>query len=290
MKSVILDTDIGTDSDDVGALMVLHSFIGKGEAVPLCVTSCTSRRDGAAAVDAINRWYGREIEVGQWKKPFHCGPEHGGYSRAITLCFENSFRDRDARDAVPLLREKLAAATEKVTFITVGPLNVIAALLESEPDNYSPLCGKELAESKAEEFFVMGGRFDCAETEWNIKSDIESARTAVRILSETGVKTVFIPWETGARVRTGDNVLNGPYSPMKLAYYVHNDGPRESWDPLTVYAALCGEGLTLSDKGNVTVDENGVTALKVGKGNMCYVLPEFDVESIRLRLEAEMKP
>lgn len=290
MRNVILDTDIGTDSDDAGALMVLHSFIREGTIDPLCITSCTSRRDGAAAVDAVNRWYGKHIEVGQWKEPFHDTPEHGAYSRAIDLCFENDFNNVEAPDAVPLWRKKLAAAKNKVTCITIGPLNVIAALLRSAPDEYSPLTGEALVKEKAESFTVMGGRFDCALPEWNIASDIPSAQVAVHTLSKLHVPTVFLPWEAGARVKTGVNALNGPYSPMRLAYYVHNNGPRESWDPLTVYAALNGDGLAHSPSGTVTVDEEGVTRFTAGNGCMRYVTAAFDAEYIRKQLEDRMRP
>ena len=290
MRPVILDTDIGTDSDDAGALMVLHSFVREGAVDPLCITSCTSRRDGAAAVDAINRWYGKRIEVGQWKEPFHDTPEHGAYSRAIDGCCENDFRKVEAPAAVPLWRKKLAAAKEKVTCITIGPLNVIAALLRSASDEYSPLTGEALLQAKAESFYIMGGRFDCASPEWNIAADIPSAQAAVHALCALSIPTVFLPWEAGARVKTGVNALLGPYSPMRLAYYVHNNGPRESWDPLTVYAALCGDGLALSPNGTVTVDGEGVTRFTAGDGSMRYVTAAFDAEYIRKQLEDRMRP
>ena len=64
---LILDTDMSGDCDDAGALALLHALADRGECEILAVV--TNRRDltdaSAAAVDAINTYYGRgDIPIG----------------------------------------------------------------------------------------------------------------------------------------------------------------------------------------------------------------------------------
>lgn len=64
---LIIDTDLGSDSDDVGALMVAHRLHQAGECELLAVTSSVSRSDSVAAIDVINRFYGADLPTGNVK-------------------------------------------------------------------------------------------------------------------------------------------------------------------------------------------------------------------------------
>ena len=65
MLKIIIDTDIGCDCDDAGALAVAHCLEKNGYCNLISMTHCTSRVDGCCAIDIINRYYGREdIPVG----------------------------------------------------------------------------------------------------------------------------------------------------------------------------------------------------------------------------------
>ena len=61
---IIFDTDLGGDCDDAGTLAMLHRLCDKGEAELLAVTHCYATPWNAGAIDAINRYYGREVPVG----------------------------------------------------------------------------------------------------------------------------------------------------------------------------------------------------------------------------------
>lgn len=85
---LILDTDIGSDSDDVGAMMVLHRLRQAGECNLLAVTSSTSRKDSVAIIDVINRYYGADVPTGNVKgKKCSEGGTHGMYSRAVAFAY-----------------------------------------------------------------------------------------------------------------------------------------------------------------------------------------------------------
>ena len=64
-QRIILDTDMGDDCDDVGALFILHGAVERGKANLLATMGCASADAIAPALDAINTWFGRpEIPVG----------------------------------------------------------------------------------------------------------------------------------------------------------------------------------------------------------------------------------
>ena len=64
----ILDTDMGSDCDDAGALALLHQLSKQGKAEILAVTHCASERTGAVSIKALNDWYGKpDIPIGQYQ-------------------------------------------------------------------------------------------------------------------------------------------------------------------------------------------------------------------------------
>ena len=66
---IILDTDIGPDCDDAGAMAVLHVLANNNEAEILGIMCCTSSQWGAPCIDAINTYYGRGyLPVGTYTK------------------------------------------------------------------------------------------------------------------------------------------------------------------------------------------------------------------------------
>lgn len=67
-KKVIYETDMCLDVDDVGGLAMLHALADQDEVEILAVTFNEVHPSGAAAIDAINTWYGRGgIPVGIYK-------------------------------------------------------------------------------------------------------------------------------------------------------------------------------------------------------------------------------
>src|SRR5690242_21714047 len=63
--SVIFDTDMGPDYDDVGAIAILHDFANKGQA-NILATMASTRYEGVAAVlNVLNTYFKRPaIPVG----------------------------------------------------------------------------------------------------------------------------------------------------------------------------------------------------------------------------------
>ena len=80
--SIIFDSDVDHDCDDIGALFVLHGAVERGEARLLATIGCTSSEAIAPCLDAINTWFGRpEIPVGTLKDPGFL--DHQGFAAEI---------------------------------------------------------------------------------------------------------------------------------------------------------------------------------------------------------------
>src|SRR5687768_14216661 len=57
--SIIFDTDIAPDYDDVGALAMLHAFADKGEAKILAAISCNAFETTVPTLSVINTYFNR---------------------------------------------------------------------------------------------------------------------------------------------------------------------------------------------------------------------------------------
>ncbi len=282
IKNIVLDTDIGTDSDDIGALAILCNLAHQQKINLLAVTSCSSTLEPVYTIDLIAQCYGIDIPVGKSVVPYGDDDAHGDYARKICQAYTSRLCGKPIPSAVSVLRKALTQGN--VTLVTVGPLNNIAELLDSQPDEISPLDGKQLFQQNVTEVYAMAGTFENNWTEWNVAENVPAF---CKVLDTVTCPITFIPFEVGAKVKTATNFLNGDDCPMKLGYFVHNHGPRESWDPITAYCSAV-ECFPTTSWGQILSDDKGVTTYKCGCGNRRYVLPNFDVQQVTEKLEKLM--
>lgn len=186
MKKIILDTDLGADSDDAVALALLLKAEREERCNVLAVTACTTRDGAAETVEAFSEFYNeRKMLVGKTSYALKCD-EIDYYVKSV--------KDRynvivESRSAVSVMRKALSESKDKVTVVAIGPLRNVCDLLESSPDEYSPLCGRDLFAQKAEKLYVMGGAFKqnipkdrkVNLKEWNIAQDVSAAIKTVKL-------------------------------------------------------------------------------------------------------------
>lgn len=222
---VILDTDMGPDSDDAGALAMLHALADRGEAEVLGVMCSTTSPWCAPAVDAINTYYGRgDLPVGTLKGPGSAGGSEEWYGESFNAYlagrYPNALRHGEhAPDAVAVYRELLAAAPDtSVAIAVVGPVTNLRDLLASPPDALSPLGGRELVARKVRLLSAMGGRYP-AGSESNFTSDGPAAHAVAR---DWPTPIMFSGFELGEEVLTGprlwDETPEG--NPVRTAYHL----------------------------------------------------------------------
>lgn len=281
-KNIVLDTDIGTDSDDIGALAILCHLAHQQKIRLSAVTSCSSTLEPVYAIDLIAQCYGIDLPIGKSEKPYGDDAAHGDYARKICEVYHSRLVGQDVPSAVSVLRRALVQGN--VTLVTIGPLNNIADLLCSPPDDISPLNGKQLFCQSVTEMYTMAGTFENHWVEWNVAENVGAFR---KVLDEVSCPITFVPFEVGVKVKTAANFLNGDDCPMKFGYYVHNHGPRESWDPITAYCAAV-ECLPTTDWGQITADSHGITTYQCGRGNRRYLRSDFDGMAVTEKLEKLM--
>ena len=79
------------------------------------------------------------------------------YQKNLAKYARRFSKNEEAEDPVRLYRRLLAEAEEPLEFIEVGYMQTIAALLESGPDDISPLDGTQLMGEKCSVIWAMAG-------------------------------------------------------------------------------------------------------------------------------------
>jgi len=246
---ILLDTDIGPDCDDAGAVAVLHALERAGKARIVGMTHCTSSKWGAACLDALNCYYGRgDVPVGTLKRLpgfLDDNAQYAKYNKLVAESYPNRYAGgEEAPDATELHRELLAKEEDgSVVFVAIGPLVNLRNLLESGPDAHSALSGEELVARKAKHLVVMGGRFPEGK-EWNFEMHPESA---AYVAERWPTAVTFTGFEIGAEIRTGSRLhtdvpADHPVRKSYNAWYGSEGGIRESWDLTAVLYAAEGAG------------------------------------------------
>jgi inosine-uridine nucleoside N-ribohydrolase len=293
---VILDTDMGPDCDDAGALAVLHALADQDRATVLGVLYCTSIPSGPGCVDAINRFYGRpDIPVGALaEEGFLRGHQYEKYAPYIAANFDHRFKTSRPPEAVSLCRQILSGRPDaSVDIIGIGPMKNLAGILNSKADANCPQSGVELVGRTVRRLVVMGGGFAPDEkgvvpAEWNIAQDCVAAQT---VMQRWPTPIVMCPSEAGGFVMTGKRLMAecAESNPVKKAYdiYTHGSG-RNSWDLVTVYYAVCGESgiWELSEPGTIEINDQAVSRLCVHPdGRHRYVRTIAPVAQVEAVLE-----
>lgn len=263
-KTLLIDTDIGPDCDDAGAL-ALAAVLAEKYHVPVCsVVSCTSSRYGAPCAEAICRYCGLEVGIyAENKLPWLLTRENNmRYNRMIAERFGVR---KDYPDAVSAYRRVLASLPDGgAVLVAIGPFATLAQLMESSADGYSDLPGHALFAKKVSAVVTMSGKYP-AGREYNICCDPVSA---IAFFETCRVPILFADFDVGYSVRSGFPALESPRldDPVYLSYlYYCADGDHTkelmnaSYDLVAMHFAFEGvsELFGLSEPERFTVLDNG---------------------------------
>ena len=277
MRTFILGTDWGEDSDDCVAVRILARAHKKGEIEMLGMGINTLTEYSAPSLYRFLEKEGVSIPVGVDKSCPH-KIEYITYQKR--LAGETDKTNDDFEDAVRLYRRQIANAKEPVEILEVGFLQVICAVLMSQPDDISPKTGVELFKEKVKKIWIMGGRWDMqGGKEYNL-CKYQFARDASHtFVSNCPCPITFLGWEVGSRLITGNNLKDDDF--LHIALYDHGSGAgRESWDPMLVALAIIGDNEKAgykTVKGYATVDKEGTNFFKEDEnGPHEYVVKAHD--------------
>lgn len=275
---IIFDTDMGNDVDDVMALCMIHALQKRGACELLAVTITKDHPQAAAFVDAVNTFYGYpDTRVGVVKEGVSHEP--GKFNLLAEAVNEDGLRryphdlasNTDAPEAVALIRRLLATQPDySVVLVQVGFFTNFARLLDSKPDDWSPLPGRELIAQKVKLTSIMAGAFqtvkgDTRHLEFNVVKDIGAAQA---LAARWPSPLVWSGFEIGLAATFPHQVIERdfdyvPHHPLKESYYLYNPPPhdRPTWDPTALLYAVFPDRdyFDLSPPGKVVVESNGAT-------------------------------
>jgi purine nucleosidase len=265
VRSIILDTDIGSDVDDAMALALV---LGRPDLDLVGITTVygdTALRARLAARYASLA--GRRLDV-------HAGiptPLSGrdvwwaGHEGSMHPGLDGETYASD--DAVSYLVETVAARSGELDVVAIGPLTNIAAALRRDPaftDHVRTL-------------WVMGGSFEGSEVEHNFLSDAEAAR----VVFESGIPTVVTGLDATRRIVIQQPQLDRIRTSGELGASLARDIDQwwsywnETWnvphDPVTVLTLAEPRLFQLSPPGRVSVttsgDDEGLSVFEAGEGD-----------------------
>ena len=281
---------MATDCDDAGALAMVHNLAEREETRPLATVVNNKGAYSAGAVAAINAAYDRaDLPVGAYQGDL-VGTQAASFFEDIATDTDRYGHEivtrADAADATAVYRRALADADD-VVIVSIGHLNNLLALLESDPDEQSDLSGRDLVAERVDRLVVMGGAYPAG------KEHNFAARRAHEV-----TKPALEGWPTDVLVtgyEVGDEIRTGPIlahldedHPVHRAYAGHPSEPlengRPSWDQTAVLAAVREptEYFDVSDPGRVVVETDGAnTWADDPAGSHRYLINREDTDLVK---------
>jgi len=287
---VIFDTDMGPDYDDVGAITLLHAFADSGK-VKILATIASTKYEGVAAVlNVLNTYFKKpSIPIGVPKGNAITQKDWQHWTDTLIAKYPHEIKNNnEVPDAVTLYRKILAEQPDNsVTIITVGFLTNISNLLQSKPDQYSPLNGESLVKKKVKQLVCMAGKFPEG-YEFNIKED---AKASQYVFEHWQKPVLFSGFEIGQKIKTGLPLINNEAirnSPVKDVFRIcipqakEDSAGRMSWDETAVLVAVAGyRPFYKTIAGSIKINEDGSDTWNPGGTNQYYLVPDRPVAEVQ---------
>jgi inosine-uridine nucleoside N-ribohydrolase len=191
-------------------------------------------------------------------------------------------------DASDLYRKILTAQPDKsVTIITVGFFTNLASLLQSAPDSFSKLNGKDLVQKKVARVVSMAGKFPAGK-EFNIEKDAVAAQY---VFKNWPTPIICSGFEIGQQIKTGlpliqnDAIQNSPVKDVFRISIPMDKGDsagRMSWDQTAVLIAIKGiDPYYTVRRGTVMVADDGSNTWQAGTGRHAYIVPKVPIMEVQ---------
>jgi inosine-uridine nucleoside N-ribohydrolase len=296
--SIIFDTDLGPDYDDVGALTLLHALADSGKVEILATISSNKDELVVPCIEVINTYFNRpSIPVGAPKS-------EGGvnqttwhkvkWTEVLPAKYKHlTAKTSDAPDAVKVYRKILSDQPDKsVVICTVGFFTNLKDLLLSGGDEISPLSGMELAAKKVKHLVSMAGKFPQG-WEYNVQSD---APASIVVAENWPTEILLSGFEIGEKVLTGKRLVQMDIqnSPIKetfeLCFAEGDPNGRMSWDQTAVLVATKGiEPYFDTERGAMHVEENGKNTWTPDEnGKHIRLIPKMPLSEVAYLIENYM--
>lgn len=300
---VILDTDLGNSADDLLAFQALFYLQQQQKCNVLGIMSSMQLDKARLLIDGFLHYYkADDTPLGLLQGEETVFEMLPYYNLVDSLKADGSpffsYTGIPLSERMPawqLYRKLLADAEDhSVMIMCIGKYTNLGQLLDSAPDEYSPLSGYELVRRKVKRLEAMGGCFinvpvrfpseagkvEFITVEYNVGGDIPLAK---KVLENWPTELYLLPLEEGMKYPSKhDEVLADyawqPDSPMYIVYSRYDewsigDVGQYWWDAELVMHALVGEScFNCTRKGILSIDDNGKTTFTQSDEGMAHVI------------------
>ena len=291
---MILDSDFGSSTDDLFAIMMLHQYIDQGKVDLKGVIVDREGEKNAQLVDVFNTYYGHpDIPIGLERNGVKNARCFIPYSGIVDLkdaegqpLFKRTHPDLVFPDGCKLYRQLLSRAEDKsIVIVAIGFVTTLSELFQSGGDEYSPLSGLELFEKKVKAVYIQAGRFESGDNLSGYNMRIASRQSALFYEQlPPSVELIMSPSNIGdAMDYSPKDVLVDlsatEVNPIKAVYtYYTCDTGQRMWDTNCLVHAVEGDAayytsprgwVRFVDQGN----ESKMLFTPDPKGNARYQLP-----------------
>lgn len=253
VHKIILDTDIGTDVDDVMALAVL---LGSNEIELLGITTVygdTNLRSKIAMhiCDLVGmkvKTFVGEAQPISGREVWMSGSEGKNYNNLESFKPEN-------KAAVEYLVQSINSNSQAIEIIAIGPLTNIARAIQTS-DNF---------EQNIKRIWIMGGDFTQSKVEHNFKCDIDAAK----VVLESKIPIFILDLPSSQKIIIGmkeiEEIAKAPrlgpllYSEIMTWIQSRNQYWTIPHDPIAVLAVIAPEYFNYSATGQVKIDPEGIS-------------------------------
>jgi hypothetical protein len=236
-RKMILGSDFWTDCDDAVAMRLLARAHRKGEIelLGVCLNACMPL--SLVSCDAFLSANGVTVPIALDLRA--TGVAKHTFQQILMPHASGRFSSNaDAEEPIRFYRRLLAASDSRVEILEIGFMQVLADLLDSPPDDLSPLDGESLVREKVAHLWVMGGKWDVPiGAEHNFNNNPRTRIGASELCRRWPGEITFLGFEVGFSVLTGGELAEGDL--LRDVLVAHGSGAgRSSWDPMLVLLAL----------------------------------------------------
>ena len=291
---MILDSDFGSSTDDLFALMMLNHYIDEGLVDLKGIIVDREGDKNAGIVDIFDTYYGHpEIPIGLERngvKNPRCFIPYNGIcdlkdSQGQPL-FKRSVDVSKLPEGYKLYRRLLSQADDgSIVVVAIGFATTLSQLFQSGADEYSPLSGVDLFGKKVKAVYIQSGRFEAGDSLCGYNMRAASRQSAIFYDKlPRNVDLIMSPSNIGDKMNyLPQDVLSDlsytEVNPIKAVYtnYTCDTGQR-MWDTNCLVNAVEGDAsYHLSPRGVVTFVDKGEESLMLFEerpdGNARYQIP-----------------
>lgn len=294
---IILDTDIGPDFDDVGAVALLHALADSGKVEILGIMVCNKDSLVVPTIEVLNTYFGRPtIPVGAPKTEGVTIGSMQHWPDSLVAKYPHATRTTSqSPDAVTQYRKILSTQPDgSVTIASIGFITNLKNLLQSPADQISPLNGKDLVAQKVKKLISMAGWFPTGK-EYNLYMDSTASKYC---FEQWPTPITFTGFEIGKEIKTGLRLVNSQVqnSPVKDAFRIAMAGSKDdmnghmSWDQTAVLIAIYGtEPFFTTGIGTIKVNQDGSNRWETNpEGKQAYVQFKMSPENLGKFIDERM--